>query len=287
MVAKDSHKDQRLTVRILRRDQIKHSEVEAILSSHHGNYLFSQALQHSEIIVQVLSRYVQFNAPFGSGVAGLAGQLGTRRDLFQDPSEQILAFGDKSIEVASHIFSAAVDEFGDRAFSHPVTHRALAKAMLKGIGQYFRNSNEEINDNVNRLNKNFYKEVLRGYGFNGTITEERLFRAIGFHIGSELLADGEFKELDKVLRKSYASLVTYLEKTKICVGGDKLPAYLWIKIHTSVEEDHFANAVKGANLALLYYAGSQENKVVKRQILNGIELFAALQEKFMNSLQGR
>src|ERR1700682_4788660 len=88
--------------------------------SHSGNKAFAAALErvaNGYELLAALGRYVHFNSNFGCGVAHLAGQLGVRRDLFRDRAEPVEALADRSSEVASYIFFAAIDEFGERSLS--------------------------------------------------------------------------------------------------------------------------------------------------------------------------
>ena len=68
------------------------------------------------------------------------------------------------------------------------------------------------------------------------------------------------------------------------ISGREIPAYHWIKIHTSVEEDHFQYALRAATLAMQYYSGPQKRTEVKKQILRGVQSFASLQERFMKTM---
>jgi hypothetical protein len=111
-----------------------------------------------------------------------------------------------------------------------------------------------------------------------------LFRALGFHAGSEILADEEFRLLDGCLRRRHPELAAYLERAKVPLNGEEHPAYFWIRIHTSVEADHFAVAVKGANRAQRYYTGSARIEAVKGWIREGFRRFAGVQTDFMAGL---
>jgi hypothetical protein len=100
-----------------------------------------------------------------------------------------------------------------------------------------------------------------------------------------VLADQEFNVLDAFLRTNYPDLVEYLMKTRVLIGDSESAAYRWIQVHTTVEADHFAAAVKSANLALRYYAGSESRAGIKGWILEGVKEFADMQTEFMKSLQ--
>src|SRR3989338_993945 len=93
---------------------ITRPQVENLLRGYQGINLLRQALNKSsgQEIGEVVTQYVLFNHLFGAGVANLASQLAVS-NLFRDVSEPTL-YNDRSMEVASRVFAAAIDEFGDR-----------------------------------------------------------------------------------------------------------------------------------------------------------------------------
>src|ERR1700730_13705468 len=268
------------------------ADVEPILQEHKGNRLFASALEQTignDQLLRLLSRYIFFNSVFGSGVANLAGEIASRQDLFRDADETIDIAADRSVEVAAEIFFAAIDEFGGNSSIRRSTHRSLAQATLKAVGSFFRLSAAELNKvaRPSASTQLALREVRDGYRINQTVDEPKLFRGIGFHIGSEVLADQELNMLDKFLRANYPTLVEYLRKTKVLINGAENGSYVWIQVHTSVEADHFNAAVAGANLALRYYAGTEKQACIKSWILQGIKEFGRTQTEFMKSLLER
>lgn len=249
-----------------------------ILARHQGDKIFEQTLHNitqNDQLVAVLAHYVEFNAPFVAGGASLAGSIAARRELFADINGR-----DKSVEVASKIFAAVIDEFGDRTLPATPSHRALALNFLEETAEilgYGPGRLEEL-ARPTRATQRAAKQVLKGYGVNQVKDEEQsLCQAIGFHMGSEMLAKKEFALLDAFLRNRYPDLVSHLEKRR---------AYFWIQRHTHVEAEHFDSALLAANLALEYYTGEEKKTRAKERILEGFDGFAGVQETFMQSLQG-
>lgn len=266
--------------------EIREKEIEKTLKTYSGNRIFSEALSNSssKSIAPLLVRYISFNRLFGAGVSSLSSQLAVREDIFRDDRETAVS-KDRSMDVASQVFAAGIDEFGDTSFENRPTHRILAQATMKAVLGYYGYSKRQTEKLEGSLDtKRIDKSVLQGYGA-GSDTEEGLFRAMGFHIGSEFLADREFNILDTYLQTKYQDLVKYLENAKVKVSGRKIPAYHWIKIHTSVEEDHFEHALKAVNMALRYYEGNRSKTDVRKQIMAGISSFGSMQEGFMKSLK--
>jgi hypothetical protein len=270
--------------------QIAREDLQPVLEAHRGNEALNAAVEAAaadeEALLRVLGRYIQFNGAFGPGLANLAGEIAARRDLFRDREEPVRILQDRASEVASDFFHAAIDEFDDRATPWRDTHRTLAQATLKGLGRAFGYEPAQLNDviRINAGTEQAMARVQEGYGLGAALGEERLFRGMGFHTGSEVLADEEFTIIDRALRARRPDVVKTLEAMKVDLLGSAHNAYYWIYIHTSVEADHFDAAVKGVNKALRFYAGTKPLAEVKRWILDGFGAFGDVQQAFMSTL---
>jgi hypothetical protein len=270
-------------------DRITRDDLSPVLAVHQGAEALRVAVEGAgtaPALLSVLARYIQFNSAFGPGLANLAGEIAARQGLFQDPEEVVRILADRAAEVAADFFYAAVDEFDDRATPWRDTHRTLAQATLKGMGTFFGYTPAQLNDvlHVNAATEDAMDLVWEGYGVGASLEEARLFRAMGFHTGSEILADQEFVVLDRALRASRADLVAALESMKVPLLGERHNAYYWIRIHTGVEAEHFDAALKGVNNALRFYAGRDPSDTVKGWILEGFRTFADVQGEFMARL---
>jgi hypothetical protein len=269
--------------------RIERADLQPVLSSHRGNEALVSALEQAsepDRLLSVMGRYIQFNSAFGAGLANLAGEIAAQQGLFQDPDEPLHVAADRAAEVASDFFYAAVDEFDDRATPWRDTHRTLAQATLKGLGRFFGYSDAQLNDvvRINEATRRAMEQVWDGYGVGARLEEPRLFSGMGFHTGSEILADQEFVLIDRHLRQRRAELVRALEAMRIPILGQEHNAYYWIRIHTGVEAEHFDAALKGANNALRFYAGPQAPSAVKDHILAGFARFAAIPPEFLAAL---
>jgi hypothetical protein len=219
-------------------------------------------------------------------VANLAGEIAARQELFRDPEEPVRLLADRAAEVAADFFYAAVDEFDDRLTPWRDTHRTLAQATLKATAVHLGFAPADL-DRLVRIDGatgESLRLVWEGYGVGEHLDDRRLFGAMGFHTGSEVLADQEFTIIDRHLRAQRGDMVRALEATKVELLGQKHDAYYWIRIHTGVEAEHFEAALKGANKALCYYAGADAPEAVKRWIVEGFVRFAEVQGDFMASL---
>ena len=270
-------------------NQLEHKDLEPILASHVGNITFKQCLEaisSDSQFVRVLGSYIQFNSVFGGGVANLAGEIAVCQELFRDSNEPVALLADRSVEVAADVFFAAVDEFDDRSTPYRDTHRTLAQATLKGAGKFYGYEGEGLNNLIQpgEHTLSAIVHVKRGYGIGVAMDARDVFRGIGFHAGSEILADEEFTILDRYLRSNRPDLVTHLQKSTIEINGEHHNGYFWVMIHTSVEADHFAFAAKGANRAMQYYVGAEPQQQIKAWLLEGFAEFADVQAEFMGSL---
>ena len=254
--------------------------------------LGSKSLLRDEILSQVASpddvirflhRYQLFNGNFAGGVACLAGAFHVRQDLFREPTVTIAAAADRSARIASHIYFAAEDEYADRDDRTRVTHRDLGQYVLLGACEYFGVDQNDV-DRLYPLNSATAQalgRVDRGYCQEQKNTEETLLRGLGFHIGSELLADEEFNLIDTHLRGRFPELVTFLENKKTPLGQD---CYRWIALHCIIEVEHLDHAFKAADLVLEYYAGDYSKRRVSELIVDGFLEFGDMQKYFFHRI---
>jgi hypothetical protein len=270
-------------------EAIEMMDLLRVLGGYKGTFAFEQTLRaiRGKALLSPLANYIQFNSVFGSGVANLAGEIGVRQDLFRDQHETAAMFADRSVEVAAKIFYAAIDEFGDAGTTQRSTHRSLSLATLRGTADFFNCPTELLNmiADPDEMTTSAIGKVCQGYGLDQTLNDCQIFRGIGFHLASETLADEEFGTLDRVLRLAYPELVAYLEHAQLAINGCSCPGYLWIRLHTTVEAEHRAAALDGANMALQYYAGAEGRACVREWILEGARRFAAIQSDFMEGLR--
>jgi len=242
--------------------------------------------------VRFLGRYTSWNGFFGSGVSTLAGKIGRCRGLFLDPAQPIKALADRSVFVASFFFDAARDEFDDRDTVHRDTHRCLAQSTLKGLideavdsgalkNEFAINALLADPDWLQALNK----RVARGYGAGSDDDHAAVFASIGYHLGSELLADQEFSTIDATLRAEAPDVVERLKQRKVNIAGQDHVAYQWIQIHSGhgggAEADHFEWATQGAKLAFRFVPPAQHAEL-KHHLHRGFVKFAGDHLEFFN-----
>lgn len=241
--------------------------------------------------LRFLGRYTSWNGLFGSGVAALAGKIGRSRRLFLDPDEPIEALADRSVYVGSFFFDAARDEFDDHESVHRDTHRCLAQATLKGMLAIEAAQVPTLADrhSVNALlaEPDWLQElnvrVAQGYGVGSADDLPAIFHAIGYHLGSELLADREFSIIDETLRHAAPALVQELLMKRVAIAGQEHVAYHWIAIHSGhgggAEADHFEWATQGARLALRF-THEADHAALKQRLVQGFVTFSHDHRRF-------
>jgi hypothetical protein len=284
--------------------EITEQELRGLYDYETENTLISdklaEAVQEPVALLRFLARYVAWNGYFGSSVASLAGKIGRSRRLFLDRDEPITALADRSVFVGSYFFDAARDEFDDRDTAHRDTHRCLAQAMTSGVLDYTRQhggsaATAALGDAA-RVNALFEKpvwldalceRVKTGYGAASSDDLPAIFRAMGYHLGSEVLADQEFSVLDQTLRKRSAELVHHLERSTARIAGQDHKCYQWLGIHSGhgggVEADHFAWASQGAKLAFRFVPEAQ-HAALREQLHRGFLDFAHDHREFFESV---
>jgi len=226
--------------------------------------IFINALQQPQALIRFIAHYTAWNALFGSGVASLAGKIGRCQGVFRSQQCKIDAIADRSVHVASFFFDAARDEFDDRATIHRDTHRCLAQSCLQGMIDYYTQS-QQITLSDTQLNDwlapplwltALIERVAIGYGVGSGDHPAALFRSMGYHLGSELLADREFSIIDQGLETRQVELQAFLKQHTVEIAGEHHSAYHWLEIHSGhgggVEAEHFAWAVKGVNRGFSY-----------------------------------
>lgn len=254
-----------------------------------------QATVTPQRVLRFLSSYAYWNGWFGSGVATLSGKIGRSRALFVDAGEPVLQLADRSVLVASHFFDAARDEFDDRDTPHRDTHRCLAQATLKGTLDYFAAQQPSLRDaaTVNALLQPapwleaLGARVAQGYGA-GTLDDlAGNLRAMGYHLGSEILADREFSLIDQQLTERQPALVAALQKGAVRIADEEHVAYQWIRIHSGhgggVEADHFAWATRGVRLCLSLLPAAQQS-FARRQLHLGFIDFSRDHREFFENV---
>ncbi len=261
--------------------EILQSELLELYDYRSGQSNIQIALEKSfdtpQQLLPFMARYAAWNALFGSGVTSLAGKIGRCRGVFSSTEQKISAIADRSIYVASYFFDAARDEFDDRETLHRDTHRCLAQSTLQGMIDYFRAVGQLSGDDFAidvlltepEWLKALNQRIAIGYGLASGELPAALFRSMGYHLGSELLADREFSLIDEFFNEQQAELKKFLRQYTVEIAGTSHNAYQWINLHSGygsgVEADHFNWAVKGVNKGF-QFTPPELHTMLRRQV---------------------
>ncbi len=236
------------------------------------------AIGNGEQLTRFFVRYASWNGCFANGVSALVSLVGSQHDMFREPGFA-RAVADRSNYIASYIFDAARDEYNDHINPIRDTHRCMAQASLICMSQYF-GLGEKVLDEVEppvlqRLNQ----AVLPGYTGQRSATGDTLqqvFGGLGYHLGSELLADSEFSMIDHFLRTHHNELVQHLMRSTVALAGGSHRCYAWVGVHSGhgggVEAEHFEYALKGARAAMTYLAPEQHTQALSA-LAQGFQAF--------------
>ena len=116
-----------------------------------------------------------------------------------------------------------------------------------------------------------------------------IFHAMGYHLGSELLADKEFP-IDDFLQKDFLIYSSPSQNERAFLIGDKEHnGYTWLHTHSghgnAVEADHFAYAMRGIDLAYHYLPKSQEEEMTYHLIEGFSSLLVTTKNFFTRMLE--
>ncbi len=263
---------------------IERGEIAHTLATHVSLMELQRQLEDAAddlTLLKIVGRFIYYSSVFGGSQASLAGSLAARQDLFRH-AEESRVLSDNSVEIASGVFFGAIDEFGDREMRQ-TTHRSLGQATLKTLARYLGIELSRLDGLIlgHRPTQEIVSRVFAGYGVNRELDEAQLFRAFGFHLGTELLADDEFRIFDTFFQTRRPDIARHLQETQVEIGGRMLPSYFWLKRHTVADVEHFEAATHSANQALHFYAGGAERGVVKQWLLEGVREIALVELDFL------
>ncbi len=221
-----------------------------------------------EQLTRFFVRYAAWNGRFANGVAALVSLIGDQRNMFQEAGYP-RAVADRSNYIASYIFDAARDEYNDHINPIRDTHRCMAQASLISMSAFYGLGDHVLDEIEPAALRQLNEAVLVGYTGHAAASDDvatRIFAGLGYHLGSELLADREFSIIDEYLRKHRNDLVQHLMRSTVELAGGQHRCYAWVGVHSGhgggVEAEHFEYAVSGAHAALKYLVGTPSDHAV-------------------------
>jgi len=132
--------------------------------------------------------------------------------------------------------------------------------------------------------------TIAGYqGVPGNIAS--LIRALGFHAASEMLADHEYRLIDKAVRENFRGrgFDAYLRETnsKVELEGRKYSSWYWVVVHgkfndSGVEAEHFELALEALVLAARYRP--EPDIQLRLWAMQGFAYFIELQQRLFREI---
>lgn len=239
-----------------------------------------------EPFMDFIGDYVSWNGVFANGVVRLTSLIGANRSLFIDSTQTLKAASDRSNFIASYVFEAARDEFSENHSPKRAPHRSLAQALLVRLAEIHPELDHNRLFGESEYVRKANAAVLSGYSGGKTDEEiaSNLFFGMGYHAGSEILADIEFTLLDNAIREWTPTLFNQLNKHTAKVGGFALDTYHWIRVHSghgvAVEQHHSQMAIKAINFGLDFVTVSKN--LCKDAAEEGFQKFSRDQHEFFN-----
>jgi len=207
--------------------------------------------------VTFMNNYTKWNGQFAGGVASLTSLISQNPHYFKEPGFPS-DLADRATFVASFIFDAARDEYNDSAQAHRDPHRILAQATLMGMQAFYDLPDTVFEQGTQTWLRFLSHNVIDGYVGGMTTPNDiyAVFRGLGYHLGSELLADREFSIIDNHFRTMHPELFEFMKRKTIKIADMTHRAYAWIGIHSGlgggVETDHYDFGLQGGAVALKY-----------------------------------
>jgi hypothetical protein len=244
-------------------------------------------MQNPTALYLAFQRFIYFNGYTSSVISRLASSIAMSRYLFQDSDIAVIEESDRGFDIAMKVMVAAYDEGSNDAASH----RALAQALLKTIGNYANLSNAERNQfmAIPTWLDDIAEAVMEQYqGKPNDIAA--LVRSLGFHAASELMGDVEYALIDRIFRyeNKETGFYPYLSKQPpVEIAGHRYNPWCYILIHSQhegdgVEASHFECVVDALNMVVQYRPESVEQ--IMEWTLEGFSSFIALEQRLFREI---
>lgn len=242
------------------------------------------SIDSDDLLVRFFRRFALYNQPFPGGVVSLAGMIHLRPDLFRDADSVLNDNADRSSIIASNIFFAAEDEFAGPDRRARVTHRLMAQNMVEAAVSFAGWSPDRFNTEfqLDATANEIRSKLERGYRTRGYQSDSEIFGAIGFHLGSERLADIEFSVINAHLTEHFGDFVDAARSTRTQEGHS---VYKWIELHAtfdsedeaSVEIDHYNYSLLAAEQAIELCTNGISSPQLRQSVIGGFEEFIDFQ----------
>jgi hypothetical protein len=244
-------------------------------------------LQNPTALYLAFQRFIYFNGYTSAVISRLASSIAMSRYLFQDSDIAVIEESDRGFDIAMKVMVAAYDEGSNDAASH----RALAQALLKTMGNYAGLSDAERNQfmAIPAWLDDIAESVMEQYqGKPNDVAA--LVRSLGFHAASELMGDVEYALIDRIFRydNKNTGFYQYLSKVPpVEISGHRYNPWCYILIHSQYEGDgveasHFECVADALNMVVKYRPESAEQ--IMEWALEGFTSFISLEQRLFREI---
>ena len=253
---------------------------EAISSAPNKEILQHQldAIASDDALLTFLHRFVLFNDALAARVPFLAGLIHLTPNLFTDSPVGVEFCRQANGRIAAFVAEAASDEYRMPGGRNMV-HQYLSQRFFRGTLAFYH-TDERTFDGVHPFPPKLIELLDEArHKYFDRKGPEQIFAGLGFHVGLEFFAHQEFNLVDDYLRARHPKLVEALER------DDKdTPSYVWLALHTIVEEGHYRAGLQALNAAMTYYADVPTKPTMAMEIRNGFNAFVDLQRRYYEAI---
>jgi hypothetical protein len=225
-----------------------------------------EAVIHPQALYLFLQRFVNYSSTYSALVPELCKKIGTS-SFFLDRNHRFSHHANRSMDVASKVFAASIEEFGDPR-TH-VSHRTLSYAMLDAVAEYAGLSEMDITRiaEAGEWLPNIQSQVQAGYAaeFDDLAS---LVRAMGFHAAAETVGGHEFSIIHNIVFAEQRNdrFGKFIKQHKAHFEHGTVSPWYWIVIHGSemdgVELIHSDEALTALR-RVVEYANVSEAQVIE------------------------
>ena len=258
--------------------QLNSTEIDSVMES-----ACEIALNNPVSLYRFIHRFVFYAKTYSTAVPSLCSAIGASR-FFQDPSCSFSPHSGRSMDVASKVFSASVEEFCDPKTG--VSHRTLSYGLLDTLAEYANLSVDEVNtiSQSGHWLLDIVNDVQTIYSPDSDDLAA-LIRAMGFHAAAETIGENECRIIDSMIfrNRQDRSFRDFIRNRKIKFKDVAVSPWYWIVIHGAegthgLEVEHSADAIEALNRAVAYTTESEEQIIAWAS--QGFAQFASIQKAF-------
>lgn len=264
-------------------DQLNSTEIDSVMES-----ACEVALSSPASLYRFIHRFVFYARAYSASVPSLCSAIGSSM-FFHDPCCSFPSHSGRSMDVASKVFSASVEEFCDPKTG--VSHRTLSYGLLDTLAEYANLSVDEVNamSQSGHWLLDIVNDVQMIYAAKSDSLAD-LVQAMGFHAAAETIGENECRIIDSVIFRNRRDRAfrDFIRNKKMKFQDVAVSPWYWIVIHGAegthgLEVEHSADAIEALNRAVAYTTESEEQIIAWAS--KGFAQFASVQKNFFTQVK--